>query len=581
MDFEQALQQLKQAQDDPQALTVATAQIVCARSHPKLFEILEAAAIPHWINAEILAALLQTDTVTASDWLEMLIQLPMVETFSSRQAWNVHETTRLALRTTLAKNDPERFRTFTRLAANHFSGSEDALRIEHIYHRLEGTETGADKQLNDLYQEWRRNGRYETQQSLALVLEELLRSDLISGGALARTLVVLGWIRQSRMPLTLADSLARQAVALFVEAGDEYGEADARDWLGRTLQSEGKLADALREFQKQMEIMRRLTERDPDNTDWLRDLSISHNNVGRVLQDQGNLAGALREFQAYMDIMRRLTERDPDNTDWQRELSVSHNNVGRVLQDQGNLAGALKEFQAYMDIMRRLTERDPDNTDWLRDLSVSHNNVGRVLQAQGNLAGALKEFQAGMDIRRRLTERDPDNTGWLRDLSVSHNNVGRVLQDQGNLAGALKEFQAYMDIMRRLTERDPDNTDWLRDLSVSHNNVGRVLQAQGNLAGALKEFQACMDIMTAPDRTRPGQYRLASGLIGLPQQRGPGAARPGQSGRGAEGIPGGHGHHAAPDRTRPGQHRLASGAYRSSITTWAGCCKTKAIWPGR
>ncbi len=66
-----------------------------------------------------------------------------------------------------------------------------------------------------------------------LVLEELLRSDLLRGTALARTLVVLGWIRQSRMPLKLADSLAHQAVALFIEAGDESGEADARQWLGQ------------------------------------------------------------------------------------------------------------------------------------------------------------------------------------------------------------------------------------------------------------------------------------------------------------------------------------------------------------
>ena len=245
MDIEQALHQLKQAQDDPQALTVATARIVCARSHPELFEILEAAAIPHWFNAEILAALLQTDTVTAAGWMERLIQLPMVETFSARQAWNVHETTRLALRATLAKNDPERFQTLTRLAVEHFSGSEDTQQIEQIYHRLAGSETGADKQLLDLYHEWRRTGRYDTQQSLALVLEELLRSNLLSGSALARTLVVLGWIRESRMPLTLADSLAHQAVALFVEAGDEYGEADAREWLGRTLQSEGKSGKCL------------------------------------------------------------------------------------------------------------------------------------------------------------------------------------------------------------------------------------------------------------------------------------------------------------------------------------------------
>jgi tetratricopeptide (TPR) repeat protein len=411
MDIEQALHELKQAQDDPQALTVATARIVCARSHPELFEILEAAAIPHWFNAEILTALLQTDSDTASSWMERLIQLPMVETFVARQAWNVHETTRLALRTTFAKNDPDRFKILTRLAADHFSGSDDAQKIEQIYHRLAVSETGADKQLLELYHKWRRTGRYDTQQTLALDLEELLRSNLLSGSALARTLVVLGWIRESRMPLTLADSLAHQAIALFVEAGDEYGEADAREWLGRTLQSEGNLANALLEFQRHIDIMQRLTRRNPDNTDWLRDLSVSHSNVGRVLQAQGNLAGALTEFQAGMDIRRRLNERDPDNTGWLRDLSVSHNNVGKVLQAQGNLDGALKAFQAGMDIRRALTERDPDNTVWLHNLSVSHNRVGRVLKARGNLTGALKAFQADMDIIRSLSRTSRNQKG--------------------------------------------------------------------------------------------------------------------------------------------------------------------------
>ena len=503
MDIEQALHQLKQAQGDPQALTIATARIVCARSHPKLFEILEAAAIPHWFNAEILAALLQTDTVTAADWLKRLIRLPMVETFSARQAWNVHETTRLALRSTLVKNNLERFRTITRLAANHFSGAEDAQQIEHIYHRLAGSETGADKQLHDIYNQWLHAGRYDALQSLALLLEELLHSKLISGGLLARTLVVLGWIRESRILLTHADSLARQAVALFVDAGDKSGEADAREWLGRTLQSKGKLADALREFQRQMDIMRILTEQDPDNTGWLRGLSVSHNNVGGVLQTQGNLAGALKEFQAYLDIMRRLTERDPDNTDWLPVLSIAHNNVGWVLKDQGNLAEALREFQSSMDIRQVLTEHDPENTGWLRDLSVSYNNLGWVLQNQGNLAEALEEFQSDMDIMRRLTERDTDNTGWLRDLSIAHNNVGRVMQNQGNLAEALEEFQSGMDIMRRLTERDPDNTDWLRDLSMSHYLMASILETLGRLLETLAEREADLGIAERLARLDP------------------------------------------------------------------------------
>ena len=57
--------------------------------------------------------------------------------------------------------------------------------------------------------------------------------------------MILGWIRESRMPLTQANSMARQAITLLVEGGDEYGEADAREWLGRALQLIRKVSGCL------------------------------------------------------------------------------------------------------------------------------------------------------------------------------------------------------------------------------------------------------------------------------------------------------------------------------------------------
>ncbi|MCQ8130934.1 hypothetical protein, partial [Methylomonas rivi] len=379
MNIEQALEQLQQAQNDPQALTLATAQIACAPLHPELFDILQVAAIPHWFDANILAHLLQTDTERASHWLRLLEQLPMVENYAARNARNVHETTRLALRASLAANESERFRHLSGLCADYFSATEDFQQIERIYHLLGGMAAGADQILLTLYHTWSTTGRYNAQQTLALVLEELVDGKLLEGAVLARTLVVNGWIRGSRMSATLTETLARQAVELFSQAKDEYGEADARDWLGGALQTAGKLKHAMSEFRSQFKILSRLTQCDPDNSDWLRDLAVSHTKVGGVLQAQGNLAAALQKYRAGMDIMRRLSERDPDNNGWLRELSVSHNCVGRVLQAQGNLAGALEEYRADMDIMRHLSARDPDNSGWLRELSISHNCIGGVL----------------------------------------------------------------------------------------------------------------------------------------------------------------------------------------------------------
>ena len=152
-----------------------------------------------------------------------------------------------------------------------------------------------------------------------------------------------------------------------------------------------------------------------------------------------------------------LAARDPGNTQWQRDLSVSHSKLGDVLVAQGDLPGALEAYRKGLAIMETLAARDPGNTEWQRDLSVSHNKLGDVLVAQGDLAGALEAYRKGLAIRERLAARDPGNTQWQRDLSVSHNKLGDVLVAQGDLPGALEAYRKGLAIRETLAARDPGN----------------------------------------------------------------------------------------------------------------------------
>src|SRR5262245_694235 len=103
MELEDTLSRLRAAEGDPQKLTLATVDIVLAAHEPGLRAVLETAAVPHWFDASILSALLETDQTTAARWVEQLQRLPMVETFPAHDAWNVHEATRLALRRRLER----------------------------------------------------------------------------------------------------------------------------------------------------------------------------------------------------------------------------------------------------------------------------------------------------------------------------------------------------------------------------------------------------------------------------------------------------------------------------------------------
>ena len=77
------------------------------------------------------------------------------------------------------------------------------------------------------------------------------------------------------------------------------------------------------------------------------------------------------------------SERDPANTEWQRDLSVSHNKIGDVLVAQGDGAGALAAYRKGLEICEVLAGRDPANALWQTDLAVSCSKLGGVELGQG------------------------------------------------------------------------------------------------------------------------------------------------------------------------------------------------------
>src|SRR5690242_11424755 len=126
----------------------------------------------------------------------------------------------------------------------------------------------------------------------------------------------------------------------------------------------------LASYQSSLAVRKRLAESEPGNADRQRDLATSQELIGRILQAQGNLTEALGFHESSVAIRERLAKADPDNADWQGALSESLNNVGNVLEAQGNLPEALKFYQASVTIADRLLNAHPDDIPWQRNLAM-------------------------------------------------------------------------------------------------------------------------------------------------------------------------------------------------------------------
>ena len=143
---------------------------------------------------------------------------------------------------------------------------------------------------------------------------------------------------------------------------------------------------------------------------------MSYNKIGDVLVAQGDGAGALAAYRKGLGIREALAARDPANTEWQRDLSVSYEKIGDVLVAQGDGAGALAAYRKGLAIREELTARDPANTDWQRDLIVSLVKVGMTTGEKVYTSRAL-DIALGMQQHGTLAPRDAGMIESLKKLA--------------------------------------------------------------------------------------------------------------------------------------------------------------------
>jgi tetratricopeptide (TPR) repeat protein len=288
-------------------------------------------------------------------------------------------------------------------------------------------------------------GRYDDLASLAVQAVRSLPGTLASIAYLAEVRPLIPPAQRAWM------IVAHQEVQAFLNAGD--------------------LPAATRQQQAIHQQVQARANTDPTNTQWQRDLSVSHNKLGDLATAAGDLTTARTAYQADLAIAERLAAADPTNTQWQRDLSVSHNKLGDLARAAGDLTTARTAYQAALAIRERLAAADPTNTEWQRDLSVSHERLGDLATAAGDLTTARTAYQADLAIAERLAAADPTNTEWQRDLSVSHERLGDLATAAGDLTTARTAYQADLAIAERLAAADPTNTQWQKDLHVAQQRI--------------------------------------------------------------------------------------------------------------
>ena len=239
----------------------------------------------------------------------------------------------------------------------------------------------------------------------------------------------------------------------------------AHNNLGAALAGQGRLAEAVAEYQRTLAIQ--------------PDYATAHNNLGLALVAQGNPAEAVPQYE-------RALELQPD-------FAEAQNNLGDALAAQGRLAEALPHYERALQLKPDFAEagynlgnmlarqgRLPEAVQQFEralqlkpDYFKARYNLGNALAKQGEPAEAIQQFEWALQLKP--------------DFAEAHNNLGNALNALGRWDEAIQQFEQALQLKP--------------DFAEAHYNLAGSLAREGKLPAAIEQLQQAMNLATGQHQT--------------------------------------------------------------------------------
>ena len=255
-----------------------------------------------------------------------------------------------------------------------------------------------------------------------------------------------------------------------------------------------QLDDALQYYQEETEIFRQLKDAYPENPSYLRGYSIALNKIAEIYETMNQLDDAFQYYQKDFEIFKQLKDSYPENPDYLRDYSVSLERLAGIYKMMSQLDDALQYYQESFEISKKLKDAYPENPNYLYDYSASLNQVAVIYVAINQLDDALKYCQENFEVSKQLKDAYPENPDYLRGYSVSLNRIAGIYETMNKLDDALQYYQEALEIREQLKDAYPENPDYLRGYSVSLNKIAGIYEAMNQLDDSLQYYQEALEI---------------------------------------------------------------------------------------
>ncbi len=196
--------------------------------------------------------------------------------------------------------------------------------------------------------------------------------------------------------------------------------------VGKTLESDGRLQEAVQSWQTALAIYQELGDREAE--------TITYGYLASAY-------GKLGQYPALEDALRRQLALARDRQDFETQIYVL-NNLGRNLYPRSGTEGAEQLFVEALTIANSIRSLDGQ--------ALSHDSLGLLAFSMGNYERAVAEFEQSLLVSRKAA-----NT---RAQATTLNNLGDVYR----VTGRYPESMKYYALAFRLADMNRDRPNQYR-----------------------------------------------------------------------------------------------------------------------
>jgi len=300
----------------------------------------------------------------------------------------------------------------------------------------------------------------------------------------------------------------------------ELAPLEPRIWLasGNYFYKRGRWEEALEKYERALELYTELSEKEPENNEYIQHIAGIQTNIGNILKNLGKWTRSLDKYQNALEKFDQLLSRSPNDKMFQSYVAMTSNNLGNLLRDLGRREEALEKYQRALDMREALLKNDPVNIVFQSDVATTSNNLGTLLGDLGRREEALEKYQRALDMREALLKNDSVNIVFQSYVATTSNNLGTLLSDLGQMDEAKEHHQRALELREALMDKDPDNIVFQSDVAQTCINLGNLLRDLGKFDDAEKYYEkASIYESVLPDKGV--RFRIAQSGFFILQKR--------------------------------------------------------------